>query len=59
MTKAEIQTFIEEQESIGDVWTEEQVENVYGSHSLEEALSDRKQSLNMYFDIIGKVINRD
>jgi hypothetical protein len=59
MKKKEISTFIEEMESIGDEWTPEQVEEVYGDSSLEEALSDRKASLSKFFDIIGKVINRD
>ena len=51
--------FIEEMESIGDEWTPEQVEDVYGDSSLDEALADRKASLGTFFDIIGKVINRD
>ena len=59
MKKKEISTFIEEMESIGDEWTPEQDEEVYGDSSLEEALSDRKASLSKFFDIIGKVINRD
>ena len=59
MKKKEISTYIEEMETIGDEWTPEQVEEVYGDSSLEEALSDRKASLSKFFDIIGKVINRD
>ena len=59
MKKKDIATFIEEMKAIGDEWTSEQVEDVYGSSTLEEALSDRKTSLGMYFDIIGKVINGD
>ena len=50
---------MEEMESIGDEWTPEQVEDVYGDSSLEEALADRKASLDKLFEIIGKVINRD
>ena len=46
-------------ESIGDEWTPEQVEDVYGNFSLDEAMADRKSSLGIFFDIIGKVINRD
>ena len=46
-------------EAIGDEWTPEQVEDVYGVSSLDEALADRKASLGTFFDIIGKVINRD
>lgn len=59
MKKKDIATFIEEMETIGDEWTPEQVEDVYGDASLEEALNDRKASVNTFFDIIEKVINRD
>ena len=59
MKKKDIATFIEEMESIGDEWTPEQVEDVYGDSSLEEALADRKASLGKLFEIIGKVINID
>lgn len=37
MKKIDVATFIEEMEAIGDEWTPEQVENVYGDSSLEEA----------------------
>ena len=59
MKKNEVETFIEEMESIGDMWTPEQVEDVYGDYSLHDALSERKESIDSFFDIIGKVINRD
>ena len=59
MKKTDIATFIEEMESIGDEWTPEQVEDVYGDYTLEEALEDRKSSLGILFDIIGKIINND
>lgn len=59
MNKREINTFIEEMQAIGDEWTPEQVEDVYGGFTLEEALDDRKSALNTFFDIIGKVINRN
>ena len=58
MTKAEIATFIETMEEIGDVWTEEQVEDVYGDFTLDEALTSRKSSFSKFTDIIDKVINR-
>ena len=58
MKKKEIDTFIEEMEEIGDEWTPEQVENVYGNSTLEEALADRKAAVGTFFNIIGKVINR-
>lgn len=59
MKEKDVMAFIEEMESIGDKWTTEQVVDVYGDSSLDEALADRKASLGTFFDIIGKVINRD
>lgn len=59
MKGTDIAAFIEEMETIGDEWTPEQVENVYGDFSLEDALADRKSSLDTFFGIIGKVINSD
>ncbi|MEG1884512.1 MAG: hypothetical protein RR224_12475 [Clostridia bacterium] len=58
MNKQEIQEFIESMEEIGDIWEEADVERVYGSMSLEDALKDRRSSVGTFFDIIGKVINR-
>ena len=56
MKEIEINTFIEEMEMIGDKWTLEQVKDVYGNVSLEEALKDRKSILDSFFRIIGKVL---
>ena len=58
MTKAEINTFIETMEDFGDIWTADQVEEVYGSSTLKEAIADRKSSHEKMADLIGKVINR-
>ena len=58
MKKTEVNEFIEQMGAIGDEWTEEQVEDVYGKHSLEEALEDRKSSVGKMFDIIETVLNR-
>lgn len=58
MTKAEINTFIETMEKFGDIWTADQVEEVYGSSTLKEAIADRKSSHEKMADLIGKVINR-
>lgn len=58
MTKAEINTFIETMEEFGDIWTADQVEEVYGSSTLKEAIVDRKSSHEKMADLIGKVINR-
>ncbi|MBO6175827.1 MAG: hypothetical protein J6O19_11725 [Lachnospira sp.] len=58
MKRSEIVEFIESMEEIGDNWTEEQVEDVYGDMSLKEALADRKDSVGRMIDIIGKIINK-
>ena len=57
MNKREIAEFIEEMETIGDVWTPEQVKDAYGDISLDEALTDRKASIGTFFDILGKAMN--
>lgn len=59
MKKKDIAAFIEEMSSIGDEWTPEQVETVYGDYTLDEAIAHRKSSLDMFLGIIGKVINRN
>ena len=59
MKKTDVAIFIEEMEALGDKWTPEEVENVYGGSTLEEALADRKVSVEMVFDIIGKIINKE
>ena len=46
MNKQEINEFIEKMEEVGDVWPEEQVNDVYGDSSFEEALADRQSSLH-------------
>lgn len=53
MTKTEINTFIEEMESIGDVWNEEQVERVYGNQSLTQALNTRKTEVKQFLSSLG------
>lgn len=59
MKKQDVNAFIEEMEMIGDIWEPEDVERVYGNTTLENAISDRKSSLGHFFDIIGKVINKE
>lgn len=58
MKKSDVLTFIETMEEHGDIWTEEQVQDVYGDDSLEEALKDRMQSVSIMGDILGKYLNR-
>ncbi|MBR5500641.1 MAG: hypothetical protein IKV74_03850 [Clostridia bacterium] len=59
MNKMEMNDFIEKMGSVGDEWTLEQVEDVYGNMTLEEALVDRKKSLDIFFGILGNAINYD
>lgn len=58
MTKSEAEIFIDEMESIGDVWTVEQVMDVYGNVTLEMALKDRKASVGTFMNIISDVIQK-
>ena len=58
MNKQEINEFIEKMKEVGDVWTEEQVNDVYDDSSFEDALADRKSSLDHMSDIISKVIDK-
>lgn len=58
MTTEEINTFIETMEEFGDPWTVDQVKDVYGNKSLEDAINDRKASNVMFTSIIGTIINR-
>lgn len=59
MNNQEINEFIEQMKTIGDSWTVDQVKDVYGNTSLEDALKDRKSSVDQLLSIMGKVINRD
>ncbi len=58
MNKLEINEFMEQMEEIGDVWTVDQVKDVYGDYSLEDALSERRIQVGMLFENIGRLINR-
>ena len=58
MKKEEIKEFIEHMELLGDRWTEIQVEDVYGSNTLEEALNDRKVHLNEFMKILAGIIGQ-
>lgn len=58
MNNVEIKQFIEEMEKIGDIWEQEDVKRVYGQQTLDEALASRKSDMDMFFDIVGKVINK-
>lgn len=45
-------------EEIGDIWTPEQVEDVYGDKTLDEALMDRKSACDKLGDIISTIIHQ-
>ena len=54
MNKKEIAEFIERTGEFGDEWTPEQVEDIYGDRSLEEAWSDRK---SLWEQHVGNVMS--
>ncbi len=56
--KTEMYIFMEEMEAIGDTWTLEEVERVYGNSTLDEALADRKGAMGMFFNAIESVLRR-
>ncbi len=58
MKKREMYIFMEEMEAIGDTWTLEEVERVYGNNTLDEALADRKGAMGMFFNAIKSVLRR-
>ena len=58
MTKSEIYEFIEQMESFGDIWTAEQVADVYGDKTLDDALSTRKAEQQLFGNIIDTIVNR-
>ena len=57
MNDLEIGKFIERLKEIGDVWEEDDVRRVYGEYSFDEAMEDRMTDINMFADIVGKIIN--
>lgn len=52
MNKQEINTFIETMEKIGDIWTPELVNDLFGSMSLEDALKERLSHLEKFVHTI-------
>ena len=56
MTKTEIKTFIETMEQLGDEWTPDQVQEIYGDKTLDEALSSRKKQVSSFLNVIGQAI---
>lgn len=57
MQKKEMNIFIEETSKVDDIWTEEQVKEVYQGVSLQKALNEREKSYDKIADIIHGVVN--
>lgn len=58
MTLNESDIFIEEMETIGDVWTQDLVMRVYGDKSLQAALKDRRSSISELWNLIENVLKK-
>lgn len=56
MTKSEINIFIETMKQIGDEWTPDQVQEIYGDKTLDEALSSRKKQVSTFLNALGQAI---
>lgn len=50
--------FIRETGKVGDIWTKEQVIDVYQNTSLEAALAERQKSYDKMRNIIGYMIKK-
>ncbi len=59
MNQIEIRTFIESMEEMGDIWTEEQVNRVYGGSTLEESLLDRRTQMHMHLNNLAALLNAE
>ena len=57
MRKDEIDAFVDAMEDMGDEWSPEDVERVYGKKSLEDALADRRNDLMTVAGFIGNLLN--
>ena len=56
MNKSEIEFFIEEMGAIGDMWSADEVVDVYGDYSLEDALDDRKAVVDTFLESLANLI---
>ena len=55
MKDTELDNFIRETGKVGDIWTKEQVKDVYPNVSLEEALADRQKSYDKMRNMLGSM----
>jgi len=51
MTERDINEFIKRMGAIGDVWEAEDVECVYGSYRLEEAIRERTAAVRRFAEV--------
>lgn len=56
MNKSEIEFFIEEMGAIGDMWSTDEVADVYGDYSLEDALDNRKAVVETFLESLSNLI---
>lgn len=56
MTDIEINEFIDTMGQIGDLWTKEQVQDVYGDYTLEDALAERQSLVDMNLNNLSALI---
>ena len=56
MEMNEVKVFIDEMAKLDDQWTKEQVNDVYGKTSLQEALENRKKELEALQVILNKAM---
>lgn len=56
MKKSDVKKFIKEMGKIGDDWTEDQVEDVFGDKDLDDALDERKSQVGMHLNNIVKAL---
>ncbi len=57
MNKCDMNYFIEEMGRIGDYWTLEEVKDVYGRMSLEDALCERKETVDSFLQGISNILS--
>lgn len=56
MEMNEVKVFIDKMAKLDDQWTKEQVNDVYGEISLQEALKNRKKELEALQVILNKAM---
>lgn len=57
MNRCDMNYFIEEMAAIGDYWTVEEVKDVYGRKSLEDALNERKSVVDSFLQNLALLMS--